>query len=258
MKAIKRALKQGLAAVGIKRQRNKAAMPALPVEMDEHDRAVVEHVLSQQLTMTSAERLFTTLMAARFVCEAGIAGDFVECGVWRGGNSIVAADVFRRMGPGRKCWMFDTYTGMTEPTEHDVTNRGGGGAMQTWRERERDGHNEWCFASLEDVSANLEQLGLLPQVRLIKGDVLQTLQDEANLPSSIAVLRLDTDWYESTRAELEILYPRLQAGGVLILDDYGHWGGAKKAVDEYFKANGRRPFLQYTDETGRVGVKLGP
>jgi predicted O-methyltransferase YrrM len=95
---------------------------------------------------------------------------------------------------------------------------------------------------------------LSPSVRFVEGDVVQSLKIESNLPESISVLRLDTDWYESTRAELEVLYPRLSPGGVLIIDDYGHWGGAKKAVDEYFRGR-PKPLLQYTDYTGRMGVK---
>jgi O-methyltransferase len=70
--------------------------------------------------------------------------------------------------------------------------------------------------------------------RIVQGDVVQTLRHEANLPEEIALLRLDTDWYASTIVELKVLYPRLAIGGILIVDDYGHWQGSKKAVDEYF------------------------
>jgi O-methyltransferase len=104
------------------------------------------------------------------------------------------------------------------------------------------------------VRANLEARGLLPGAVFIKGDVAQTLRDAQALPERISVLRLDTDWYESTRLELEILYPRLQPGGVLIADDYGYWGGARKAIDEYFAAH-PKPFFQYVDHTARMGIK---
>lgn len=90
---------------------------------------------------------------------------------------------------------------------------------------------------------------LSSQVILIEGDVLETLVKTQNIPGKISVLRLDTDWYESTKKELEVLYPKLAVGGVLMIDDYGYWGGAKKAVDEYF-ADIPRPFLQYTDSAG--------
>ena len=72
------------------------------------------------------------------------------------------------------------------------------------------------------------------------------------MPERIALLRIDTDWYESTRHELVHLYPRLSPGGVLIIDDYGHWQGARKAVDEYFQAG---LFLNHIDYTGRLAIK---
>jgi hypothetical protein len=75
------------------------------------------------------------------------------------------------------------------------------------------------------------------------------------LPEQIAVLRLDTDFYESTRHELRHLYPRLVHGGVLIIDDYGHWAGARKAVDEYIAEEGIRLLLNRIDYTGRIAIK---
>lgn len=78
--------------------------------------------------------------------------------------------------------------------------------------------------------------------------------ERPEVPDSIAVLRLDTDWYESTKKELDALYPRLSSGGVIIVDDYGVWQGARAAVDEYFSAH-RRPLFHYIDDTGRIGVK---
>lgn len=226
-----------------------------PVEFDDEDAGVVEAVLGRRLTMAGPERLFTTLLACRHVCSAGVEGDFVECGVWRGGNSIVAADVFLRHSPDRRVFLFDTFAGMTEPTAEDFNNRDRQSAMPMYRRSMRDSHNEWCYASLGDVEANFSAFGLPgSRVRFIRGDVVETLGVPGNLPERISVLRLDTDWYESTKRELEVLWPRLQLGGVLIIDDYGHWGGAKQAVDEFFDGR-RRPFLTYTDYTGRVAVK---
>jgi predicted O-methyltransferase YrrM len=89
----------------------------------------------------------------------------------------------------------------------------------------------------------------------VKGDVLKTLKDRGNLPKSISILRLDTDWYDSTRIELEVLYPLLTPGGIIIIDDYGHWSGARSAVDEFFSKQEIKPFFSYIDYTGRVGIK---
>ena len=160
-----------------------------------------------------------------------------------------------RPGDRRTVRLFDTFAGMTEPTSSDVRARDGQDAMAEFLTNRTDTHNAWCYASLDDVTSSFEALGLLgPNVQFVQGDVARTLKDASNLPERISVLRLDTDWYESTRLELETLYPRLSPGGVLILDDYGHWEGARKAVDEYF-TNHPRPLLQYTDYTGRMGVK---
>lgn len=95
-------------------------------------------------------------------------------------------------------------------------------------------------------------------MRFVKGDVATTLRDETNLPSLISVLRLDTDWHDSTLAELQTLYPRLSVGGSLLIDDFGYWDGARKAVEDYFATLPPRvrPLLHYTDYTGRMGVKI--
>ena len=91
------------------------------------------------------------------------------------------------------------------------------------------------------------------KIRLIKGPVEKTLLNNENLPDKISLLRLDTDFYESTKIELEILYPKVIKGGFLIIDDYGHWKGSRKAVDEYFKNS--LPFIHFIDESCRLIVK---
>jgi hypothetical protein len=75
-------------------------------------------------------------------------------------------------------------------------------------------------------------------------------------PEQISVLRLDTDWYSSTKHELMHLFPRLSKNGVLIIDDYGHWAGARKAVDEYFADQTIQPLLNRIDQTGRACIKV--
>lgn len=208
--------------------------------------------------MASDERLFTTMLACKHVVERGIEGDFLECGVWRGGNAVLAAAIFRLYGSKKKVYLFDTFEGMTEPTEPDKYTATGRGALQEFRDHQQESHNDWCYASIEDVRNSFLKVDLLSDnVIFVKGDVLTTLAEAANIPAHISVLRLDTDWYESTKKELEVLYPLLSVGGTLIIDDYGHWAGSKKATDEYFANCGGRPLLQYTDYTGRAGIKIG-
>lgn len=228
----------------------------LPVEWSDDDRALFAYVKEQALTMTYDRGLIATIDACRYAAERGIEGDFVECGVWRGGNAILAAAIFKRYGVRKRVYLFDTFQGMTEPTDADRRAATGEAAYREYAAGSRATHNEMCYASLDDVRANFERAGLLnADIVFVQGDVLQTLAQEANLPQHIAVLRLDTDWYESTKRELEVLYPRVTAGGVLIVDDYGYWTGARKATDEYFAGTGKRPLLQYVDFTGRAAVK---
>ncbi len=172
-------------------------------------------------TKTSPERIECMISSLREIDARGIEGDIVECGVWRGGNIILA----RKVSPDRICWLYDTFTGMPEPGPHD-----GAKAKGKWRKH-------WCEASIDDVIDCLVQTDVYDpnKLRFCAGDVAETLL--INPPEKIALLRLDTDWYESTKLELEVLYPRLQSGGVLIVDDYGHWQGSRKAVDEYFRGS---------------------
>jgi len=229
----------------------------MPVELTPEECDIIRYVLLHKLTMVSPERLWTTLMACKHAIEREIDGDFVECGVWRGGNAMVAAEMFKLYGVSKKVWLFDTFRGMTAPTDADVKFSNGVAAQNKYVSTGRGTHNEWCYASLDDVKNNFIQRGLMSaKVIFVEGDVCQTLSNSGHMPTSICVLRLDTDWYESTKKELEVLYPRLSVGGSLILDDYGHWSGTKKATDEYFETYGNRPFLQYTDHPSRISVKI--
>ena len=91
-------------------------------------------------------------------------------------------------------------------------------------------------------------------IHYVKGKVETTIPEQA--PKQISLLRLDTDWYASTKHELENLFPRLSPGGILIIDDYGDWQGARKAVDEYVANHAPSLFLSRLDYTGRISVKL--
>jgi O-methyltransferase len=207
-------------------------------------------------TMASRERLYAVFQAVQYVVRNEIPGDFVECGVWRGGASMVAALTLLSEGDtSRRMWLYDTFAGMTTPTDKDVHRWGAQDAWRIWARSEKDEHNEWCYASLEEVQQNLSSTGFpRSQIEFVKGDVSSTLASGG--PGQISVLRLDTDWHDSTRIELETLYPRLSSQGVLIIDDYGVWAGAREAIDEYFAKQNIKMLLQRTDYTGRMGLKL--
>jgi hypothetical protein len=225
--------------------------PAVPPDVDPRTRTVIDRV--RPFTMTSPERILALREAVGHVCRHGIAGDIVECGVWRGGSMMAAALTLLELGDRRRLHLFDTFSGMPPPTDvdRDLTGTAAAGLLAA---EDRATGSTWASSPLADVQRNLLGTGYpAALVEFVAGRVEETIP--ARAPERIAVLRLDTDWYESTRHELEHLYPRLAAGGVLIIDDYGHWQGARRAVDEYLAATGARLFLSRIDYTGRLAVK---
>ncbi len=228
------------------------ARPSIPPDIDAPTRATFEAV--RDLTLTSAERIASACAAARYVAGRRIAGAIVECGVWRGGSSIAMLRTLLEAGDtSREVYLYDTYEGMSEPTELDRTFRGVS-AAKLMSGNSRAAQDVRCIATLEDVTANVAAVGYPAElVKFVRGKVEDTIPVTA--PESIAILRLDTDWYESTRHELEHLYPRLVPGGVLIIDDYGHWQGARRAVDEYLARLPEPLLLNRIDYTGRIAIK---
>ena len=240
--------------MGLQVARVSSLQERFPIETTEEDKAVIRGL--RPYTMTSPERLWSLLNAVRYVVAEGIPGDFAECGVWRGGSVMAMAGELAREGvTDRRIWLYDTYQGMTAPTAEDVEAGTGKTAAAMLDETPvDDGNNVWCVAGRADVEAKVRSTGYpFDRFEFVEGDVAQTLHDQA--PEQLALLRLDTDWYESTRVGLEVLYPRLSVGGVCVLDDYGHWLGARKAVDDYFEAQGRRPYMHPIDYSGRVFIK---
>lgn len=244
----------------IRSQPPSSDVPAVENAVTEEERAILD--ASRPYTMASSERLLATMDAVDHVVRSGVDGAFVECGVWRGGSVLAMVRTLMRLEvDDRDVFLYDTFEGMTEPTAHD-TSRFDGSALDAWRKASAAGERAWegWFGSdmfgLEQVKALILGTGY-PAGRLhfVAGSVEDTLPGRA--PDTIAVLRLDTDWYQSTLHELEHLYPRLQPGGVLLIDDYGHWEGARRAVDEYFDTHGGRPLFARTDYTGRMAVKQG-
>lgn len=206
-------------------------------------------------TSTSAERIVGVINAVKYLTRNGIEGDFVECGVWRGGSMMAAMlALLQQSDTSRHFYLYDTYEGMTHPSEKDVSFNGIRAADALATSEKKEGPSVWCIASLEDVKNNIYSTGYpKDKIHFVKGRVEDTLPAQA--PQKIALLRLDTDWYDSTRHELLHLYPLLSKNGVLILDDYGHWQGARKAVDEYFAIQPFAPLLTKLDYTGRLIVK---
>ena len=211
-------------------------------------------------SQTSRARMYALYKSIEYIVKARVPGDIVECGVWTGGSMMLAARTLLALGErDRRIFLFDTFEGMSRPGEHDRLLKGGTPALPKWERVHRGypaGSLRGYAGSIGRVRRNLESTGY-PTDRLVfvQGRVEDTLP--ASSPDSVALLRLDTDWYESTKHELRCLYPRLARRGVLIVDDYGCWAGAKRAVDEYFAD---RPFELMTriDHTGRLALKTEP
>lgn len=244
-----------LASLSLKlRHRLAEVAPELPYDFSELEKSVLHQV--HPFTMTSPERIAVLVEAVRHVINSDIPGDFVECGVWKGGSSMAVALAAQSCATAsRDLWLYDTYEGMSAPTEDDLSHDGESAGHQLQTQDIHNPKSVWCYSPISEVQNNLRSTGY-PEDRLhfIKGKVEDTIPAQA--PEKIALLRLDTDWYESTRHELVHLYPRLASGGVLIVDDYGYWKGSRKAVDEYFGQNSPRPLLVRIDATARIAIKL--
>lgn len=224
-----------------------------PPDVSESDRRLLAR--AARFTMTSLERQVALLEAVRYVIRRGVPGDFVECGVWRGGSSMIVAMALEQMGVrDRDLHLFDTFEGMTPPTDADRSLDGVSALSQLNAASKADAESVWCRAGLDDVRDAMASTGYpMERIHLVKGSVERTLPGAA--PDAIALLRLDTDWYESTRHEMQHLFPRLSSAGVLLVDDYGHWQGVRRAVDEYFAEQGGCHLMHRIDYTGRMLVK---
>lgn len=177
-------------------------------------------------TMTPVERRYDLYKAVEYVVNAGVPGDIVECGVWKGGSMMLVAHTLLALGAtDRKLVLYDTFEGLPLPGDNDY-DLIGSHAADRWREG-------WIKVGIDEVAQNLYSTGYpRAQMLFIKGMVEETIPPGRH--ERVAIARLDTDWEASTRVELEHFWPRLSPGGVMIIDDYGHWQGARKAVDEFF------------------------
>ncbi|MFC9604196.1 TylF/MycF/NovP-related O-methyltransferase [Streptomyces niveus] len=230
--------------------RPKPKPAALPADYDDEAKEIIRAV--KPFTMTSPERLNAFILATRHVVRHNIPGDIVECGVWRGGSMQACAKTLLALGEtDRGLHLFDTFEGMPPPTAEDL-RRDGKSAEDLLAAQGKD-RPIWAVASLEDVQAGFANVPYPGErVHYVQGLVEDTVPQQA--PEQISILRLDTDWYASTKHELEFLYPRLVSGGVLLIDDYGYWQGSRQAVDEFLEKTGERLLMLRMDE-GRIAVK---
>ena len=223
-----------------------------PPDFDAEACEIIESV--KAYTMAHPEKLFALIQAVRHVVKHDIPGAMVECGVWRGGCVMAILQTLSSLGvQDRDIFLYDTFNGMTQPTEEDIKYSGENPLTEFTRRQTGPDSSDWCFASLNDVARNVYSSGYeQSRINFVKGKVEETLPRPR--PDGIALLRLDTDWYQSTKHEMEYLFPLLASGGLLLVDDYNNWLGAKKAVEEYFDQHGTRMFLSRV-RLGAIGTK---
>lgn len=228
-----------------------AKKPAeFPVDYEDDYRAIIRAV--RPYTMTSNDKLHGLITATKYIHDHGIPGAIVECGVWRGGSMHAVARTLDAAGDhSRDMYLFDTFEGMTAPTEKD--ERHDGRTAADLLETSQRNAAVWAYASLDDVRNSFADVPYpADRIHYVEGPVEKTVPEHA--PAQIALLRLDTDWYESTKHEFDHLYPRLVSGGVLLIDDYGWWKGSRTATQEFLAETGER-LLLIRMASGRIAVK---
>jgi O-methyltransferase len=221
-------------------------------ETSEYEKELFD--ICSNYSMTGHDRMFSLMKSLDFIIQNNVDGDFVECGVWKGGNLIMFQKYVEKYNLNKKIYAYDTFEGMSPPDKIDKTFDGESASLQLDKLEKKnvDRKKNILIAdcSIEEVKNNFEKYSTKNNLICVKGKVEDTLIDKKNLPNKISILRLDTDWYTSTKKELEILYPLLEKNGILLIDDYGYWQGARKAVDEFFKD--KKVTMFKIDFTGRM------
>ena len=209
-------------------------------------------LLGMQYSMASWERLYANINSIKYLVNSQIEGAIVECGVWRGGSMLTMLETLKQYSViNRDIYLYDTFTGMSTPSKED-----GIFAHEKFKELQTgEDKSNWCCADLNDVKSTIN-LSEYPNEKLhyVKGKIEDTVP--GTIPDEISLLRLDMDWYSPTIHALTYLYPKVQSGGVIILDDYGHWDGCKQAVDRFVEENDVNLLLNRIDYTGRIAIKV--
>ncbi len=206
--------------------------------------------------------------AIEYIITNNIEGDLVECGVDTAKQQVIWINSLLKYNKTRHIYMYDTFKGLTKPTHEDFMCEdyegpqnmkdnfsGKGTLLKIWEKNIIDDNtNNWCYTSLENVQNTLNKTGYNNEyLHYICGDVCETLQINENIPEKISLLRLDTDWYESTKKELETLFDKVVKNGLIIFDDYYLWNGQQKAVNDYFKNNNLNyNVIKINEQTGYI------
>lgn len=204
---------------------------------------IIEKIIKPN-TMTTTQSIVELQGILEYIIEKNIDGDFVECGTWRGGLAAFMLYFITNYKLNKTLYIYDTFEGMTLPNNLDVSVSGES-ALDTFHKKSiNDNSSKWCNAGIDVVNNTLSLItkNYLQFTKLVKGKVEETLVEKENIPNVISLLRLDTDWYESTKIELEIFYEKVSKDGIIILDDYNYWNGQKIATDDFLKNLPTQPY----------------
>lgn len=243
-------VKKTFVAAGFSITRCRRGAGGVPLDFGDNDIELFDRV--RHYTLTSPARIKVLADAVRHLISNGIPGAMTECGVWKGGSMMAVAYTLQHLeGAHRDLYLFDIFEdAMPRATEVDVTRDG----TRLKDKADAETATYWNFATEAEVKSNMISTRYPESLmHFIRGPVEQTLPHRA--PDQCALIRLDTDLYESTKHELESLYPRLVRGGVIIIDDYGSHQGVKKAVDEFNASLSPQLFFVRVDEAGRIAIK---
>lgn len=166
-------------------------------------------------TMTTTRRGRTLHRLAADVAARRVPGDMVDCGVWNGGSTVLLS----AGAPGRDVWAFDSFEGLPEPGPLDGV--------------ESQGFQGECHGAEELLREAISRFAHPERLRVQRGWFDETFPEAAPEIEAVSLLHCDGDWYESVKLTLETFYPKLSSGGYVVIDDYGHWIGARRATDEF-------------------------
>lgn len=261
---IKPALKKAVSRLGYEIRKTGGDRP-LGYDLENEAEELIRRV--QPYTMLSRERLLTLYQQVIHCERNAVSGDYVECGVWKGGAAALMALANMKSGKSpRAIHLFDAFTEICEPDQ----SVDGEKAIRESREWSQTGGVDGKLLPLKGIydsfggpgtlegNRNLltKQIGYDPNfLHFHKGWFQETLPKDSSQISQIAILRLDGDWYASTRICLEFLYDKVVRGGFIIIDDYGAYDGCRKAVDEFRKSNGILDYLHHIDQAGRYWIR---
>jgi len=222
------------------------------VEMDTNSELSIN--TSSEYTFKSKLEMWTVVCCLRNIVNQKIDGDIVETGVWKGGTLILVKKILEDCNVKKKIIGFDTFEeGFQKPGELDKKIRYGFKEKGNLYNKTFN-YKKFETSSLTNTLSNIRKnCKDVEELYLIKGKIEDTLEKE-NI-KKISLLMLDTDYYESTKFALEKLYDKVSQNGIIYIDDYGNWKGAKQAVDEFFKKKKINPFLIRTSSASRIFIK---